>query len=88
MHWRRRRPYFLVGWLWYLGTLVPVIGLLQVGTQARADRYTYIPLIGIFLALSWGAVELLGRRRSGRVALAAVTAALLVACTAAAPALA
>jgi tetratricopeptide (TPR) repeat protein len=46
---RRRRPYLLVGWLWYLGTLVPVIGLVQVGDQAMADRYTYFPLIGIFL---------------------------------------
>ena len=49
--WQRfRRPYLLVGWLWYLGTLVPVIGLVQVGNQALADRYTYFPLIGIFLA--------------------------------------
>ena len=50
---RRRRPYFLVGWLWYLGTLVPVIGLVQVGDQAMADRYTYFPLIGIFLAATF-----------------------------------
>jgi len=49
----RRRPAVLVGWLWYLGTLVPVIGLVQVGLQSMADRYTYIPLIGIFLALAW-----------------------------------
>jgi protein O-mannosyl-transferase len=49
-----RRPYFLVGWLWYLGTLVPVIGLIQVGDQAMADRYTYIPLIGLFIAMVWG----------------------------------
>ncbi len=82
LYWRRRRPYFLVGWLWYLGTLVPVIGLLQVGTQARADRYTYVPLIGIFVALSWGAADWLGRRRYARFALPAITAALLVACTA------
>ena len=46
----RRRPYLLVGWLWYLGTLVPVIGFVQVGSQAMADRYTYLPLVGI---LSW-----------------------------------
>jgi len=50
---RRRHPYLLVGWLWYLGTLVPVIGLIQVGVQAMADRYTYIPLIGIFVAAVW-----------------------------------
>ncbi len=79
--WRRRRPYLLVGWLWYLGTLVPVIGLLQVGQQARADRYTYVPLIGIFIVLSWGAADWLGRRRFGRVALSAATAALLLSCT-------
>jgi protein O-mannosyl-transferase len=54
-----RRPYLLVGWLWYLGTLVPVIGLVPiVGGHALADRYTYIPLIGIFLALSWGLLDL------------------------------
>ena len=52
-HERRRRPYLLVGWLWYLGTLVPVIGLVQVGDQAMADRYTYFPLIGIFLAATF-----------------------------------
>src|SRR5262249_47990406 len=51
--WLRRRPFLLVGWLWYLGTLVPVIGLVQVGNQQMADRYTYLPLIGIFFALSW-----------------------------------
>ena len=46
----RRRRYLIVGWFWYVGTLVPVIGLIQVGIQARADRYTYIPSIGILLA--------------------------------------
>jgi tetratricopeptide (TPR) repeat protein len=55
----RRRPYLVVGWLWYLGTLVPVIGLIQVGLQGHADRYTYIPLIGIFLLLAWGVPPLL-----------------------------
>ena len=54
----RRRPYLAVGWFWYLGTLVPVIGLVQVGMQTMADRYTYIPLIGIFIILSWGAWDL------------------------------
>lgn len=49
----RQRPYLLVGWLWYLGTLVPMVGLVQVGTQAHADRYTYFPLIGVFVALAW-----------------------------------
>ncbi|MEI8373655.1 MAG: tetratricopeptide repeat protein [Planctomycetota bacterium] len=50
---RRRYPYLLVGWLWYVGMLVPVIGILQVGRQAMADRYTYLPLIGIYIALAW-----------------------------------
>lgn len=56
--WIRRRPYVLVGWFWYLGTLVPVIGLIQVGQQAWADRYTYLPLIGLFVILAWGFGEL------------------------------
>jgi len=50
---RTRRPYLLVGWLWYVGTLVPVIGLVQVGDAAFADRYTYVPLLGIFVAVVW-----------------------------------
>ncbi len=53
----RIRPFLLVGWCWYLGTLVPVIGLVQVGVQSMADRYTYIPLIGIFIIAAWGAAE-------------------------------
>jgi protein O-mannosyl-transferase len=56
-----RRPYLTVGWLWYLGTLVPVIGLVQVGSQARADRYTYIPMIGISIMLAWGVAEIVER---------------------------
>ena len=55
-----RRRYAVMGWLWYLGTLVPVIGLIQVGYQAMADRYTYVPLIGPFIAIAWGAADLLG----------------------------
>ena len=51
-------PYLFVGWFWYVGTLVPVIGIIQVGMQAHADRYTYIPLIGIFIIISWGLAEL------------------------------
>jgi len=50
----RMNPFLLMGWLWYLGTLVPVIGLVQVGVQAMADRYTYIPLIGLFIMIAWG----------------------------------
>jgi protein O-mannosyl-transferase len=52
---RRQRPYLLTGWAWYLGTLVPVIGLVQVGMQGMADRYAYLPLIGIFIIVAWGA---------------------------------
>jgi protein O-mannosyl-transferase len=55
---RHDHPYFLVGWCWFVGTLVPVIGLLQVGFQSMANRYTYVPFIGIFLALAWGAQAL------------------------------
>jgi tetratricopeptide (TPR) repeat protein len=55
----RQRAYLAVGWLWYIGTLVPVIGLVQVGLQSMADRYTYIPFIGIFIMLAWGIPELL-----------------------------
>ncbi|MGD9644930.1 MAG: tetratricopeptide repeat protein [Pirellulales bacterium] len=54
----RRWPWLFTGWFWYLATLVPVIGIVQVGRQARADRYTYIPLVGIFIALAWGAAAL------------------------------
>ena len=58
--WRRSRPNLLVGWLWYLGMLVPVIGLIQVGSQTRADRYMYLPLIGPSLALAWTTMEFVG----------------------------
>jgi len=54
---RRQHPYLLAGWLWYLGMLLPVIGLVQVGGQGHADRYTYLPLIGVFIMLAWAAVD-------------------------------
>ena len=80
--WGRRQPYLLVGWLWYLGMLVPVIGLVQVGYQAMADRYTYLPQIGIYMMLAWGAVHLAGaspvRRRACAVAACIVVALLSV----------
>lgn len=57
----RRHRYLTFGWLWYLGTLIPVIGLVQVGAQARADRYTYIPLTGLFIIIAWGVRELTNR---------------------------
>lgn len=59
----RRRPFFAVGWFWYLGTLVPVIGFVRVGVQAYADRYTYLPMIGIYMAIVWGVAELAKRNR-------------------------
>ena len=54
----KRQPYLVTGWLWYLGTLVPTIGLIQVGPQSMADRYMYIPSIGLFLVLTWGLTDL------------------------------
>jgi tetratricopeptide (TPR) repeat protein len=71
---RRRAPYVLAGWLWFLGTLVPVIGLVQVGMQAMADRYTYFPQIGILIAVCWGTADLVRGRARG-VVLTTVTAA-------------
>ncbi len=70
---RRRAPYLLTGWLWYLGTLVPVLGLVQVGLHAHADRYTYFPQLGLLVALCWGAADLTPAR--ARPALAALLAA-------------
>jgi tetratricopeptide (TPR) repeat protein len=75
----RRRAYLAVGWFWYLGTLVPVIGLVQVGTQSIADRYTYVPAIGLFIALAWGVADLTSAWRKRKPALAAGTAAVLTA---------
>ena len=60
---KRRHPYFVVGWLWYIVTLLPVIGLVQVGMQSMADRYTYMPLIGVFIIIAWGAPDLMERGR-------------------------
>jgi tetratricopeptide (TPR) repeat protein len=76
----RARPYLLAGWLWYLGLLVPVIGLVQVGPQARADRYTYLPAVGIYLMAVWRLDELAARfrLRAAASALAVATAVVLV----------
>ena len=67
---KSRRPYAIVGWSWYLVSLLPVIGLFQTGGQAMADRYTYVPLIGIFIAVAWGGAELVTRWRPGGRSLA------------------
>jgi tetratricopeptide (TPR) repeat protein len=74
----RQLPWFIVGWLWYLGTLVPVIGLLQVGAQAMADRYTYVPLIGLFIITAWGFPELIAGWRNQKKLLALAGAFLLI----------
>ena len=56
---RKKRPYIFTGWFWYVGMLVPVIGLLQAGEQARADRYTYLPQIGLYVLITWGITDLM-----------------------------
>ena len=78
----RARPYLAVGWCWYLGTLVPVIGLVQVGTQSHADRYTYVPMIGLTIMLAWGAAELVERWPRARNAVIAAAVAACLACLA------
>ena len=76
-HFGRRFPFLITGWFWFLGTLFPVIGLVQVGRQSMADRYAYVPLIGIFIVVSWGAAELLSYWRSPKV-IAAILAGLVL----------
>ena len=74
----KRYPYLTTGWLWYLGTLVPVIGLIQVGAQAMADRYTYMPLIGVSIVIAWGVPELLRKWQYRNAVLA--TLAVIILC--------
>jgi len=81
----RKRPWLATGWLWYFGTLVPVIGIVQVGIQKAADRYTYVPLIGISVIITWLVPGKISHRRRGRFALFAGAYAVLIAlsiCTA------
>jgi tetratricopeptide (TPR) repeat protein len=78
-----RRPYLVVGWLWYVGMLVPVVGIVQVGMQAMADRYTYLPLVGIFVMLAWGLADGCERWHVPRAVPAATAGLVLAACTAA-----
>ncbi len=68
---RKQRPYFITGWLWYLGMLVPVIGLVQVGWQSRADRYTYLPQIGLYIVAAWAVSDLTALWRRQRTILSA-----------------
>ncbi|PYI77578.1 MAG: hypothetical protein DMF01_00955, partial [Verrucomicrobia bacterium] len=75
--WRKKYPFLLIGWLWYLGMLIPMIGIIQVGSQVRADRYTYLPQIGLYLLVAWSAAELFQRWRRSREVLA-VTAVLII----------
>ncbi len=76
---RRQRPYLFTGWLWYLGMLVPVIGIVQVGEQARADRYTYLPHIGLFLVLAWSVADISAHSRLRRRFAAAVAVTVIIA---------
>ena len=78
---RQKRPYLMTGWLWYLGMLVPVIGLVQVGEQARADRYTYLPQVGLYLALTWTIVDLSASWRRRREILGVAAAVVITALT-------
>ncbi len=75
---RRKRPWLLMGWLWYLVMLLPVLGLVQVGGQAHADRYTYLPQIGIYVAVTWLAADLAAKWLVGRMALGGLMAGVLV----------
>lgn len=76
----RSKPWMLTGWCWYLGTLVPVIGLVQVGAQAMADRYTYIPLVGLFLIVGWAVPADAAQRHAWRWTLTVFAGAILAAC--------
>jgi tetratricopeptide (TPR) repeat protein len=77
---RRSHPYLLTGWFWFLGTLVPVLGLVAVGEQSMADRYTYFPLIGVLLMVAWGAEELTQSWRSQAFALTAASLIIIGTC--------
>jgi Tfp pilus assembly protein PilF len=75
---RKTQPYLLVGWLWFLGMLVPVIGLVQVGVQSHADRYTYLPIVGCSVALTWGLHDLSAGWRYGHRVFGMISAGLLL----------
>ena len=80
-HFRKKAPYFITGWLWYLGMLVPVIGLVQVGWQGHADRYTYLPQIGLYIAVTWAVTDFTRSWRFQRMALTAAGVVVLGALT-------
>jgi protein O-mannosyl-transferase len=75
---QRRRSYVLVGWLWFLGTLVPMIGLVQVGRQAMADRYAYLPLLGIFMLVCWGVADWISETRAPAALLSVLSVVLVL----------
>jgi len=77
---RKQRPYLLTGWLWFLGTLLPVIGIIQVGDQAMADRYAYIPSIGLFIMIAWGSADIGNALKIPTTPRAVLTALALAAC--------
>jgi Tfp pilus assembly protein PilF len=77
----RRHPYLAVGWFWYLGTLVPVIGLVQVGAQAMADRYTYVPLIGLFVMIAWSIPDFFTGNHYRKIVLSMAVGTVLLALT-------
>ena len=76
---RARRRYLLMGWLWYLAAMIPMIGVVQVGRQAMADRYAYLPFVGLFMLAVWGCSDLLARWKLSSVAVAAIAAGVLIA---------
>jgi len=80
---RTRRPYLLMGWLWFCVTLVPVIGLVQVGGQSMADRYTYLPSLGLFIIVIWGIHELTRHWRYGKTVLSGAACLIIILCAAA-----
>lgn len=77
---RRTRPYIATGWFWYLGTLVPVIGLIQFGIRSHADRYMYVPMVGLSMILAWGAADLVRRWPQAKLAIASLGVVSLLAC--------
>ncbi len=78
----RKRRYLAVGWFWFLGALVPMIGLVQVGSQAMADRYAYLPFVGLFVLICWGLTDLAGDKAASNIALAVVSCIALAALSA------
>ena len=74
----KRHPYVFTGWLWYLGTLIPAIGLVQVGAQRMADRYTYIPLIGLFIIIAWAMPDILSKWRDRRIVLGTISGVMII----------